>query len=128
MSWEIVIFNSTQKITSIEEIDEELLVAFDFDKTLEDFFSNIQVNEEHRSIEGTDFSIDYFIDNEPVSNKLFSLYGENGLFELIRISKSNNWQIFDMGLGAMIDLEHPEKNGFENFQNYLKHVLNKNPE
>lgn len=125
MSWDIVIFNSTQQITSIEELDEEQLIAIDFDTILEDFFSNIKIDDTHRSIEGTDFSVDYFIDNEPVSNKLFNLYGEKALFELIRISKSNNWQIFDMGLGGMIDLENPEKNGYDNFQNYLKHILNK---
>ena len=125
MSWDIVIFNSTQKITSIEEIDEAQLIAIDFDEILENYFLNIEKDDTHRSITGRDFSVDYFISNEPVSNKLFSLYGENGLFELIRISKSYNWQIFDLGMGEMIDLENPEKNGFENFQNYLKHILNK---
>jgi hypothetical protein len=128
MSWDIVIFNSTQQITSIEELDEEQLVAIDFDAILQAFFLKIKIDDTHRSIEGTDFSIDYFINDEPVSNKLFRLYGENALFKLIPLSKSNNWQIFDMGLGEMIDLENPEKNGFDNFQNYLKHILNKNPE
>ena len=128
MSWDIVIFNSKQKITSIEEMDEELLVAIDFDKILQDFFLNIEVNGEHRSIKGADFSVEYFINNEPVSNKLFNLYGEHALFELIRISKTYNWQIFDMGMGEMINIDDPAKNGFHNFQNYLNQLLNKREE
>lgn len=59
----------------------------------------------------------------PVSNKMLSLYGENGLYELVTLARKNNWQIFDTGDGQMIDLENPAINGYENFQSYLKHVL-----
>jgi ABC-type Fe2+-enterobactin transport system substrate-binding protein len=55
---------------------------------------------------------------------MLSLYGENGLYELVVLAKKHNWQIFDTGLGQMIDLENPSNNGFENFQDYLKQILN----
>ncbi|MBB6238460.1 hypothetical protein HDC90_003093 [Pedobacter sp. AK013] len=123
MSWDIVIFSSRQKISTIEEVDEELLVAIDFNIILEKHFINIIANKNHREIKGKGYIIDYFFDSEPVSNKLFRLYGEEALFELIRIAKIYDWQIFDTGNGEMLDLEHPEKNGYSNFQSYLKQVL-----
>jgi hypothetical protein len=123
MSWDIVIFNSKQRINSPEEVQEDLLVPLDFSSILENHFNNIFVDGEHREITGDDFSICYFVGKEPVSNKIFNLYGENGLFELIRISKIYNWQIFDTGSGQMIDLEDPAKNGYANFKKYLQHVL-----
>jgi len=123
MSWDIVIFSSRQKISTIEEVDEELLVAIDFNITLEKHFINIIANKNNREIKGEGYIIDYFFDSEPVSNKLFRLYGEEALFELIRIAKIYDWQIFDTGNGEMLDLEHPEKNGYSNFQSYLQHVL-----
>jgi hypothetical protein len=123
MSWDIVIFSSKQKINAVEEVNEELLVAIDFSAILEKHFANIIANENHREIKGEGYVIDYFVDNEPVSNKVFSLYGEAALFELIRVAKIYNWQIFDTGNGEMLDLDHPKKNGYSNFQSYLQHVL-----
>ncbi len=104
MSWDIIIFNSKQKITSIEEVDQGLFVPVDFNTILEGHFKNIRVD---------------------VGTMLFNLYGEKALFELIELSKIHNWQIFDTGNGEMIDLEHPENNGYNNFQNYLQQILNK---
>lgn len=69
-------------------------------------------NEDHREIKGKDFAIDYFEDSEEVSNKMISLYGENGLFALVVLATKYNWQIFD--------------NGFDHFQDYLKQILNEN--
>jgi len=63
------------------------------------------------------------VDTQLVSNTLFNLYGETSLFELIRVAKIYGWQIFDTGVGEMIDLEKPEKNGYDNFQSYLQDVL-----
>jgi len=123
MSWDIVIFSSKQKINSIEEIDEELFQPIDFNAVLEKHFENIIVDGNHREIKGDNYSINYFVDTEPVSNTLFNLYGEASLFELIRVAKIYGWQIFDTGNGEMLDLEHPEKNGYDNFQSYLQHVL-----
>jgi hypothetical protein len=123
MSWDIVLFNSRQKIQSVEEVDETQLAPFDFCSAFESYFDNITKDDNHREIKGNDFAIDYFGDDEPVSNKMLSLYGENGLYELVVLARKHNWQIFDTGLGQMIDLENPSINGYENFQSYLKHVL-----
>ena len=125
MSWDIVLFNSRQKIDSIEELDATQLEATDFCAVFENHFEQIIKSDNHRQIRGMDFAIDYFVDDEKVSNKMLSLYGENGLYELVVLAKKNNWQIFDTGHGQMIDLDNPSANGYENFQSYLRHVLKK---
>ncbi|UZD23208.1 hypothetical protein PBT90_07370 [Algoriphagus halophytocola] len=125
MSWDIVLFNSKQTIKSIEELDEDKLEPIDFTGILENSFNEVNEDDNHREIKGKDFSIDFFTDDEMVSNKMLSLYGENGLFELIELAKQHGWQIFDTGLGSMIDLEKPENNGYENHRNYVAHVMKK---
>lgn len=123
MSWDIVVFSSKQKITSPAEVDEELLVPIDFGTLLEENFENILADGEHREVKRIDYSIDYCIDDEPTSNILLNLYGENALYAVVVIAKKYGWQIFDTGCEEMIDLEYPEKNGYENFQNYLRQIL-----
>ncbi|PKV50922.1 hypothetical protein ATE84_2991 [Aquimarina sp. MAR_2010_214] len=123
MSWDIVLFNSKQKIDSIENVDENQLEPIEFVKILEDSFGEIVMNKNHREIKGKDFSIDFYTDDEPVSNKMISLYGENGLFELIELAKKYDWQIYDTELDVMIDLNNPQNNGFKNHQNYLNQIL-----
>jgi hypothetical protein len=125
MSWDIVLFNSRQKISSIEEVDDTQLEPTDFGSAFENHFNKIIKDDNHREIKGKDFAIDYFVDDDKVSNKMLSLYGENGLFELVELAKKHNWQIFDTGNGQMIDLENPASNGYENFQHYLRQVLGK---
>lgn len=123
MSWDIVLFNSKQKIESVEELDENQLEPTDFDQILENSFDQIKKDDNHREIIGTDFTIDFFVHNEPVSNTMLSLYGENGLYELIELAKKQNWQIYDSGIGEMIDLENPKKNGFENHRKYVEQIM-----
>jgi hypothetical protein len=123
MSWDIVLFSSEQNLVSLENLEEDLLKPIDFDKVLKSKFENIKKTENHNEIIGKDFSIDFFDDEELVSNKMLSLYGENGLFELIKIAKIENWQIYDSGTGKMLNLEKPEENGYENFRQYLKNIL-----
>ncbi len=125
MSWDIVLFNSRQKITSVEEVDDTQLEPTDFSSIFESHFTEIVKDDNHREIKGKDFAIEYFVDEEKVSNKMLSLYGENGLFELVELARKHNWQIFDTGNEQMIDLENPANNGYENFQSYLRHVLKK---
>lgn len=43
---------------------------------------------------------------------------------MVILARQNGWQIFDTGLEAMINLENPEKNGYNNFKNYLNRILN----
>ena len=123
MSWEIILFNSRQKINSLEEVDESQLEPTDFCAVFEDHFEKIIIDDDHREIIGNDFSIDYFTDDEKVSHKMLSLYGEKGLYELIVLARKHKWQIFETGLEQMIDLEYPSHNGYEKFQNYLKQIL-----
>lgn len=124
MSWDIVLFNSRQTINSIEGVEEEQLEPTDFCSVLEVYFKNIEKDNNHRRIIGQDFEIEYVTDTENVSNKILNLYGEQGLFEIVILSKQNGWQIFDTGLGEMINIENPEKNGYNNFRNHLNQILN----
>ena len=123
MSWDVVIFNSRIKIQSIEEVDEEQLEPADFCYALESHFCQIKSDGNHREIRGENFVIDYFIDEEPVGNKILSLYGERSLYELVVLAIKYNWQIFDTSIEQMIDLQNPSVNGYENFQQYLEYVL-----
>ena len=123
MSWDIVLFSSEQNLVSLENLKEDLLKPIDFDKVLKSKFVNIKKSENHNEIIGKDFSVEFFDDEELVSNKMLSVSGENGLFELIRIAKEENWQIYDSGIDKMLNLEKPEENGYENFRQYLKNIL-----
>lgn len=123
MSWDIVLFNSKQKIGSITELDENQLELTDFCGVLESCFNQIKKDDNYREIIRTDFTITFFADIEHSSNFMLSLYGENGLYELIELAKKHNWQIYDSGIDEMIDLENPEKNGFENHRIYVEQNL-----
>ncbi|WP_339715831.1 hypothetical protein [uncultured Kriegella sp.] len=123
MSWDIVLFNSKQKIESVAELDENQLEPTDFTGILENSFDRIKKDDKHREIIGTDFTIDFFADNEHSSNFMLSLYGENGICALIELAKKHNWQIYDSGIDGMVDLENPEKNGFDNHRKYVEQIL-----
>jgi hypothetical protein len=123
MSWDIVLFNSKEKIESIEHLNEDKLEPTDFDLVLESSFSNVIKDDNHREIKGNDFSIDFFLDDSPVTNKLISLYGENALFALIELAKEQGWQIYDTGMAGMIDLEHADKNGYTNHRKYVEQII-----
>jgi hypothetical protein len=123
MSWDIVLINSRQKIDHIENMDDNQLEPTDFCYAFESYFEQIIIDDNHREIKGKDYSIDYFTDDQKVSNKMISLYGENGLFEIILLARKHNWQIFDTGLGQMVDIENPNMNGYQNFQKYLQQIL-----
>jgi hypothetical protein len=125
MSWDIVLFNSKQKIKSVSELNETQLEPTDFSGILENSFNRIKKDENHREIIGVNFTIDFFADKEYSCNLMLSLYGENGLFELIELAKKNNWQIYDSRIDGMIDLENPEKNEFKNHRKYVKQIINR---
>ena len=42
----------------------------------------------------------------------------------IELAKKYNWQIYDSGIDRMVDLEHPEKNGFKNHRKYVEQIMN----
>ena len=122
MSWDIVLFKSKQKIMDLENLNDEQLSTTNFDEILKSSFTNIQKIENHIEISGSDFSIDFFEDTKNTSNKTISLYGENALFEIIKIAKKENWQIYDSSLDAMLDLDNPSKNGYSQFQTYVNRI------
>ena len=59
MSWDIVLFNSKEAISSIEELDEDKLEPIDFTGILENSFNDVINGDNHREIKGKDFSIDF---------------------------------------------------------------------
>lgn len=126
MSWELVLFNTKKKLNSIDEIDELYLENIDFDKILSEFFINRIENKNHIEIRHEDFSIEYFKDEELTSNKILTLHGENGIYEVVKFAMNYNLQIFDTSLEKFIDLENPNINGYKNFQIYLKNILIEN--
>lgn len=73
MSWDIVLFNSKQKITSVAELDETKLEPTNFSGILENSFDRIEKNGDSREIIGTDFTIAFFAHNEHSSNFMLSL-------------------------------------------------------
>ncbi|WP_289056282.1 hypothetical protein, partial [Carboxylicivirga marina] len=107
----------------VADLDESQLGLTNFSEILENSFEQISKAENHREIIGNDFTIDFYTDSEDSSNLMLSLYGENGLYELIELAKKHNWQIYDSGIDGMIDLENPEKNGFKNHGKYVEQIL-----
>ena len=125
MSWDVVLFNSKQKIESVAGLDESQLKPTDFSGILERSFDQVKKDDNHREIIGINFTICFFTDKEHSSNFMLQLYGENGLYELIELAKKHSWQIYDSGIDGMIDLGNPEKNGFENHRKYVEQILNR---
>ena len=124
MSWDIVLFNSEQEITDLEEIQEDLLIATDFFTPLQAYFKRIEADDSHRTIIGDGFEIDYFVDDDLGSTALLNLYGESAIYEMIQLAKLQGWQIYDSGLNGMIDLNNPSHNGYNRFNEFLTEVLN----
>ena len=125
MSWSIILFNSNEKIPSDLDFDENILEPILFSVILERSFSEIKSDKNHREIKGSNFAIDFFVDNEPTGTKMLNLYGENGLFELIELAKKYKWQVYDTNLNEFIDLENPKNNGFENHKKYVEQIINR---
>ncbi len=59
MSWDIVLFNSKQKIHSLVELDENQLEPTDFSWVLEKSFDQLKKDGNHREIIGTNFTINF---------------------------------------------------------------------
>jgi hypothetical protein len=132
MSWDVVIFRLNRKVDSVEEINETILVDIgtrsDFKGIIEDNFPKVTWDEHWEKIEGEAHSIEFSLGttDEPFSNAIFHLYGENAIYDIVRLCRRMNWQAYDTGLDQMLDLENPERNGYQNFQNYLRQILREN--
>ena len=118
MSWDIVLFNTTERIEDFELFDADKIEPIDFNQIFENHFSKIVHDGNHREIQGEDYSICYFLEEVPVTNTMLNLYGENGIYEMVYIAKKLGWQIFDTGNGEFIDLENPANNGYTFYQEY----------
>jgi hypothetical protein len=65
--------NSKQKIKSVSELDETQLEQIDFTAILENSFDLIKKGDNPRKITGTNFTVDFFVHNEPVSKTMLGL-------------------------------------------------------
>ena len=128
MSWDIVVFKLSKEVISVEEIDESVLVEFpseDFKKALIVHFPRMDWDESRVFISGDNYELECFIpEGDSFSNTIFQLYGEHAVYALVNFCRKEGWQAFDTGLGEMLNLNHPEKNGYLNFQTFLSRVLN----
>jgi len=130
MSWDVMIFNLNRKVESVDEIDDSVLVDIgtmtDFKKLMTDNFPDVTWNNDSGKIERKDFSIEFSLgdSDEPFSNTVFHLYGENAIYAVIELCRKMNWQLFDTGLEQMLDLDNPETNGYKNHQAYVRQILN----
>ena len=124
-----MIFNLKRKVDSVDEIDESVLVNIgtkaDFKKIMTDNYRDITWDKDWGKIERKEFSIEFSLgdSDEPFSNTIFHLYGENAIYEIVELCKKNNWQLFDTGLGQMVDLDNPANNGYKNHQAYVRQIL-----
>ena len=129
MSWDVVIFNLTRQVDRVEEINETILVDIgtrtDFKKIMEENYPDVIWEDNWGKIERKDYSIEFSLGTteEPFSNTLFHLYGENAVYDIIELCKKNNWQAYDSGLDQMLDLDNPMNNGYQNHQNYVKFII-----
>lgn len=125
MSWDIVLFKADRKVDLQDPQIENYLQLFDFNIAIDMHFKEIEKSVDFWEIIGDGYSIDYYPSNQKCTNTMVNLYGEKGLFELIRLAKKHDLQIYDSGLDDFLDLEHPENNGYKNFIGYVKQIMEK---
>lgn len=123
MSWDVVLFSSSEKITSIETLNPKALKPADFCKKLKAYFPGIEEEDEFRLIFIGESTIEYTYNDTPVNNMMFNLYGEPALVALAAFAKKNGYQLFDTALNRMLDLNKPGVNGYKNYLEDLKKDL-----
>jgi len=130
MSWDIVIFNLKKKVSTVEEINEDILIPIatnkEFRQLLTENFPDIKWDDNCGIIERENIYIETYLgdDDEHFSNTMFFLRrSETSLFPLIDLCKKYGWQLFDTGLGQMIDLDNPGNNGYDNYKKYLDQIM-----
>jgi CRISPR/Cas system-associated protein Cas5 (RAMP superfamily) len=127
MSWDVVLFNSREKIVSVEDINPNQLIDTDFDVEFERYFPDIKKDENYREVIGDGFTISYFIDSEPVSNKTVSLYGEKSIFALCIFARDNKWQLYNNASERMFDIENISDNAYKDFLKFKSSILDYKP-
>lgn len=125
MSWDVFIFHLSKKVTTVEDIsDEDILPIDNFISVLQSAFPALRLEDGWIKIEGENYSIELSgtsANNTP-RPMMLQLYGEMAIYPVIDLCKKNNWQLFDTGAGAMLDLDEPTKNGYAGFQRYLAQI------
>ena len=119
--YDLILFNSKQKIQNVTHLDEDLFIFTDFSGILESSFKEIKKNNNHRKIIGNDFTINFFRDHRPSSNFILKIYGKAGVAELIELAKIYNWQIYNLTTNQMI---HFNKNQTANLIPISKNFKN----
>jgi hypothetical protein len=131
MSWDVVVFHLKRKVNSVEEIDERVLVDIGTYNELEAMIKRrfLTLTNEGGWLKADlgDCSLETRLGegNETFSNTVFHLTGEHAIYAMIELCKANGWQAFDTAIGKMLDLEHPERNGYLRHRHYVEHVLKK---
>lgn len=129
MSWDVVVFNLNKKVSSVEEINEDILIPIatcrHFKKILHEHFPDVKWDGDRGIVERENVYMELFIDEseETFSNTVFFLReGEASIFDVINFCKRHGWQLYDTALGEMIDLDNPARNGYANYAAYIKHI------
>ncbi|NCD70824.1 hypothetical protein [Mucilaginibacter agri] len=125
MSWDVVLFNSTEKINDLETLNKQALKPADFGKKLKAHFKSIEEEEQFRIIEVEDGNIEYEYSDQPANNLLLSLDGEPALFALVEFAKKNKFQIYDASLESMLNLDKPHVNGYKDYVADVKEDMKK---
>jgi hypothetical protein len=129
MSWDAVIFNLKRKVVSVEEIDESILVDIgsyaDFEALLKRRFPMLLNKDGWLWIDMGEYGLETSLGdaNESFSNTIFHLVGEDAIYELIELCRANGWQAYDTALSQMLDLDHPERNGYKEHQRFVEHII-----
>ncbi|KFF02811.1 hypothetical protein [Chryseobacterium luteum] len=127
MSWDVLVFKLNREIKSGSEIDETTIDDIGSEASvLEKLHSHFpdlklfdygEVIENMGKIERENFSIEFFIlkSTETQNFLSFNLYGKESIYPIVELCKRNGWCVFDTTLGEILNLEEPEKNGYEQF-------------
>ncbi len=127
MSWEVLVFKLNREINSGSEIDETTIddigsVASVLEKLHSHFpdlelFDYGKIIENMGKIKRENFLIEFFISKSTETNNFlsFHLYGKQSIYPIVELCTRNGWCIFDTTLGEILNLEEPEKNGYEQF-------------
>ena len=122
VSCNIIFQIGRQSIHKFRSRCDAITIKFFF---FESFFKNIKKDEDAWEIVGEHFTIVHYPDNALATHCMVNLYGENAIYAIVDLAKTIGFQVFDTGLGEMLDLDDPSKNGYENFQRYMRQVLGK---
>jgi hypothetical protein len=127
MSWDVLVFNSICKIDAIDEIEEVLTdigTWQEFRQMLQQQFPEASFDGNWCQIENGNAGLETSLGppDEKTSNTIFHLYGPDAIYMVMALCQRYNWQAFDCSLDSILNLDNPEKNGYQNFVTYLAQI------